>query len=75
MGVAIKAIQLIALLARKGFMVIRQTSSHAILKHPLFPTRNPTVPLHNKDLKIGTLKSILKQSGISWKEFLKMLGR
>jgi predicted RNA binding protein YcfA (HicA-like mRNA interferase family) len=32
-----------------------------------------TVPLHCKDLKRGTIKSILYQAGLSTEEFLKLL--
>jgi predicted RNA binding protein YcfA (HicA-like mRNA interferase family) len=32
-----------------------------------------TVPFHRKDLKRGTLNSILDQAGISAEEFLKLL--
>jgi hypothetical protein len=31
-----------------------------------------TVPFHRKDLKLGTLKSILDQAGLSTDDFLKL---
>jgi len=32
-----------------------------------------TVPFHRKDLKRGTLKSILDQAGLSTDEFIKLI--
>jgi predicted RNA binding protein YcfA (HicA-like mRNA interferase family) len=32
-----------------------------------------TVPFHRKDLKRGTLKSILEQAGLSIEEFIRLL--
>ena len=31
-----------------------------------------TIPIHNKDLKKGTLRHIIKQSGLTTEEFLKL---
>lgn len=46
-----------------GWKVVRVTGSHHILKHPTKPGR-PVVPMHNKELKPGTLDTILKQAGL-----------
>ena len=46
-----------------GWKVVRVTCSHHILKHPTKPGR-PVVPMHNKELKPGTLDTILKQAGL-----------
>jgi len=53
--------QLIKILARKGFAVRRQAGSHVVLQKggTIF-----SVPLHD-ELKKGTLKAILNQSGLS----------
>jgi len=32
-----------------------------------------TVPIHNKDLKKGTLRSIIKETGLTVKEFMDLL--
>lgn len=75
MGIVIKAVKLVPLLMRLGFRAIRQIGSHLHMEHMVDKTRKITIPIHNKDLPIKTLKSILKQAGISMKEFLKILGR
>lgn len=75
MGIVIKALKLVPILVRMGFRVKRQVGSHLHLEHFLYKTRKITVPIHNKDLPIKTLKSILRQAGISTKDFLKILGR
>lgn len=77
MGVipAIRAARLVAILLRLGFRVIRQVGSHARLEHIIDKTRKVTVPIHNKDLQIKTLLSILRQAKISLEEFLKLLSR
>jgi len=60
-------------LERAGFSVNRITGSHYILKHPAKPTLRVTVPYHNRDLKRGTLQSIVKQAGFTNEEFLDLL--
>jgi len=65
--------ELIRTLERAGFFVHRVTGSHYILKHPAKPTLRVTVPFHNRDLKRGTLQSIVKQAGFANEEFLKLL--
>lgn len=54
--------ELIYLLKKNGFLFIRQSGSHAIYK------RNDelmvVVPIHNKDIPIGTLNGILKDAGL-----------
>lgn len=59
-------------LERAGFFIQRVSGSHYILKHPTKPTR-VTVPLHNRDLKRGTLQSIIRQAGFTNEEFVKLL--
>ena len=60
-------------LERAGFLVHNVTGSHYILKHPAKPALRITVPFHNRDLKRGTLQSIIKQAGFTNEEFLKVL--
>ena len=59
-------------LERAGFFIQRVSGSHYILKHPMKPTR-VTVPLHNRDLKRGTLQSIVRRAGFTNEEFAKLL--
>ncbi len=60
-------------LQRAGFFVHHSTGSHRILKHLEKPTLRVTVPFHNKDLKRRTLESIIKQSTLTYEEFLQLL--
>lgn len=53
-------------LRKNGWVCIRTDGSHCQFKHPI--TRKvASVPFHggNKDIAIGTLKSIEKQTGLS----------
>ncbi len=75
MGIAITAARLVRLLARAGFRIIRQTGSHAHLERIGGTGKLVTIPMHNRDLPIVTLRSILRQAGISISDFLRMLGR
>ena len=60
-------------LERAGFVVDRKTGSHYILKHPSKTMLRVTIPFHNRDLKRGTLQSIVKQAGLTNEEFLELL--
>lgn len=75
MGLTIRAVKLVPILVRLGFRVVRQTGSHVHLEHAVDKIRKVTVPMHNKDLAIKTLRSILRQAGISMKDFLRIMGR
>lgn len=55
--------ELIRMLEREGWKVVRIDGSHHIMKHP-DKSGMPVIPLHNKDLKPGTLNTILKQAGL-----------
>ena len=65
---AIKPKIAIRKLQKAGFIIDHQTGSHFILRHPLDKLR-ATVAYHNKDLKRKTIKSIIKQAGLSIKDF------
>jgi predicted RNA binding protein YcfA (HicA-like mRNA interferase family) len=58
----LKAKELIKLLKQNGFIFIRQSGSHAIYKKP--GNKMIVVPIHSKDIPIGTLNSILKDAGL-----------
>ena len=55
--------EIIKLLYQKGFELDRVKGSHHIFIHPIQRNR-VVVPMHNRDLPIGTFLSILKQAGI-----------
>lgn len=64
---ALKSREAIQILERAGFIFIRQKGSHCIYKKDhLFLV----IPFHNKDLKTGTLRKIIIQSGMTIEEFL-----
>jgi predicted RNA binding protein YcfA (HicA-like mRNA interferase family) len=60
-------------LQRAGFFIHHTTGSHHFLKHPAKPALRVSLPYHRKDLKRGTLRSILRQAGFTPEEFLKLL--
>jgi predicted RNA binding protein YcfA (HicA-like mRNA interferase family) len=69
---ALRPKQVIAALVQAGFILKRQTGSHAILYKP--DIRRPvTIPTHTKDLPIGTLRAIIRQANLTLDEFLKLL--
>lgn len=64
--------ELIKVLNKFGFHVIRQKGSHIYLKH--HDSRCTVVPLHaGKEIGRGLLKRILNEIEISREEFLKKL--
>jgi predicted RNA binding protein YcfA (HicA-like mRNA interferase family) len=61
--------EICAILARHGFVEIRQRGSHVIMQKQLEET-TITVPVPNhSEIRIGTLQSIIRQSGISRSKF------
>ena len=58
-----KSAEVIALLRKDGWIEVAQKSSHIQFKHPQKPGR-VTVPHPKRDIPIGTLHSIEKQSGL-----------
>ncbi len=58
------------ILPKNDFVVKRQTGSHRIYHN--FKTEKITIiPFHSKDIPQGTLRSIIKQSGLNEDRFLK----
>ena len=66
-----KAKEVVRILEKLGFIQKRQTGSHLIMFHPGRKTIIP-VPMHTKDIKIGLLRSIIKQAHSTEREFLKL---
>lgn len=62
--------EVIKALRRLGFECYRQKGSHQIFVRGLYQV---VVPCHNKDLKIGTVRNIIKGTGLSIGEFKKEL--
>jgi predicted RNA binding protein YcfA (HicA-like mRNA interferase family) len=67
---ALKPRQVIKALERHGFYIHRTSGSHYILKKEKLRV---TQPYHSKDLKPGTLKSIIGEAGLTVGEFLDLL--
>ena len=59
----------IKVLERKGFRLVSQTGSHAKYRKVGKPTLNAIVPIHEKDIRYGTFRSILRQSKLSEADF------
>jgi predicted RNA binding protein YcfA (HicA-like mRNA interferase family) len=58
-----KARDVIRLLIKNGWYEKRQSGSHKQFAHPVRKGK-VTVPMHDGDIPIGTLNSILKQAGL-----------
>jgi len=67
----IRATQMISVLLKAGFVIVRQNGSHVRFKN--YQTgKATTVSLHAKDLTRKMIMTILKQAGISVETFLKL---
>ena len=61
--------QVCAILARHGFSEVRRRGSHIVMQKAIADT-TITVPIPDHDeLRIGTLQSIIRQSGVPRSEF------
>jgi predicted RNA binding protein YcfA (HicA-like mRNA interferase family) len=62
-----------------GFEIVRQKGSHVVLRrqspNPESGGANVTcvVPLHRRDLAVGTLGSVLRQAGVDAETFIEVL--
>lgn len=63
---AVKPRMVIRALLRHGFVIDHTTGSHYIL---IREKLRVTVPYHSRDLKRGTLASIIAQAGLTVEEF------
>ncbi|MBI4698716.1 MAG: type II toxin-antitoxin system HicA family toxin [Nitrospirae bacterium] len=55
-----------------GYFIDHQTGSHIILRNENPPYRRLTVPNH-KEIAKGTLRSLIRQAGITVEEFIKLM--
>jgi predicted RNA binding protein YcfA (HicA-like mRNA interferase family) len=65
--------QAIRALERAGFYVDHVRGSHHYLMRPGDPSRIVLVAYHSGDLKKGTLAAIIRQSGLTPEEFIRLL--
>lgn len=56
-------------LKKLGFIEHHQVGSHLVLKHQI-TSRRAVVPMHLRDIKKGTLASILRESGVDKEKFI-----
>ncbi|MBI4137766.1 MAG: type II toxin-antitoxin system HicA family toxin [Candidatus Sungbacteria bacterium] len=66
---AVTARGIVRVLEKAGFSFVRQKGSHQIYVRG---NQAVVVPYHNKDLRKRTLRHIIKQSGMTPKEFLNL---
>jgi predicted RNA binding protein YcfA (HicA-like mRNA interferase family) len=69
----LKPKQVLRALQSAGFYIHHQRGSHARLFNRTRPELHVTIPMHNKDLPEKTLRSILRQAGLSVEEFIELL--
>lgn len=67
---ALKSRDVIRALQIAGFVEHRQRGGHKIFKKG---DLRVTVPVHPRDLKKGTVHSIIEQAGLTIEEFIKLL--
>ena len=70
---AIKPREVIRALERAGFFVHRISGSHYVLRHVDNPALRITIAYHHKDLKPKTLRTIIKQAGLTEEKLLDLL--
>lgn len=71
---ALSGKRVVQALERAGFVVERIVGSHHIMIYPGDASRTVTVPVHaNRDLKPGTLRSIIRQTGFSVEDFVDLV--
>lgn len=68
----ISAREMVTVLLKAGFIIIRQRGSHIRFNHSL-TNKSTTVAMHAGDLTRKVIKQILSQSGISNKGFVGLL--
>jgi predicted RNA binding protein YcfA (HicA-like mRNA interferase family) len=64
--------ELVRALEKSGYVVDRQKGSHIVLRQTTEPFRRVTVPDH-KEIAKGTLRSILRHTGLTKDELVKLL--
>jgi len=64
--------QLCKVLGKIGYFIDHQTGSHIILRQESPPHRRLTVPDH-KEIAKGTLRAIIRQTGLALDEFKELL--
>lgn len=61
--------EVIRIVERAGFRFIRSRGSHRVFAHG---STLVVIPFHRRDLKPGTLRAIIKATGLTPEEFIKL---
>lgn len=69
----VSADELIKVLEQQGFQRVRQRGSHIVLQKRTADTTVTVVVPYHKELAPGTLRSILKRTGLSAEDLVKLL--
>ena len=64
----------IRILSKQGFTIARQKGSHIILIKEVKDGKNGVVVPNHKEIDKGTLLEIIRQSGMTKEDFLKLIG-
>lgn len=64
--------EILKVLGKFNFVFISQKGSHA--KYRNSEGRTVIIPMAKREIPIGTFRSIIKQSGINYKEFIENIG-
>ncbi|MDA8143868.1 MAG: type II toxin-antitoxin system HicA family toxin [Thermoplasmatales archaeon] len=68
----ISGMKAVKALTKAGFFMDHQTGSHIIMRKEGNKPITISIPKH-KEMKTGTLRTVIKQSGLTIEEFLKLL--
>jgi predicted RNA binding protein YcfA (HicA-like mRNA interferase family) len=63
--------EIVAILLREGFVFISQKGSHAKYRKDGASIATVIVPMDRKEIPLGTLRSIMRQSQLSGEKFSK----
>ncbi|OGM27154.1 hypothetical protein A3D00_05585 [Candidatus Woesebacteria bacterium RIFCSPHIGHO2_02_FULL_38_9] len=70
----VKPKDLLKALLKAGFVIKRKKGSHFFLEKDLIgEKRDTSISIHNEPLPKGTLKAIIKQSGLAEEDLIKIL--
>ena len=69
---ALKPADVIRILERNGFRLLRSTK-HRTYVDDANPPHLVTIPYHTRDLKLKTLRSIIRQTGWTVEEFIQRI--
>ena len=70
----VTANQVVSVLKRANFIILRQKGSHLIMRHESDMSRRCVIPVHGSQIiKPGTFHSILNGANLSVEEFIDLL--